>query len=503
MIKKIIPRIVAIIVLLVGFNFVYQKYFYKKDLIKNSDIIENLWKIQDSCEVIYFGESSNFTTSPRDFNKNRISEFIAEYFPNKKFGHVDKGALHAEIYLNLLKNIPKNSPVETVIITLNLRSFNADWRYSKLETALQKSLVLLKPYPPLANRFLLSFKAYDIKSDKERHKQVHKEWKKHNLNFPFPFEYRSVKEWDKACFHEGIKNPDGSKNYKLTELACHYIKTYAFQIDPNKNPRIKDYDEIVEYCKERGWNLVFNLLAENIYKADELVGQELIYLMKYNRDLLRNRYTEQGAIVVDNFDKVPDIEYIDKDWTTEHYAENGRKIIAENVAEAMKILYKDDYMEVAYDELAIQNLDSVYFNDMESEKNWGQKQTLTQQQAYSGNTSSLTNKSNQYSVTLEQPLKSIPVKLLKKIEISAQLFAEGYNDDTQFVIEIIKGGQNVYWKGFKLNSLGLKNNKWQEVTINDYVPDVAYHSDIVKVYLWNPSSSNVYLDDFKIEFKGE
>ena len=48
---------------------------------------------------------------------------------------------------------------------------------------------------------------------------------------------------------KGIKNSDGTINRQLTELACHYIKTYAFQIDTQRNPRIKDFDKIVCVAK--------------------------------------------------------------------------------------------------------------------------------------------------------------------------------------------------------------------------------------------------------------
>ena len=96
-----------------------------------------------------------------------ISDMVWAYFPNARCGDMTKDASHAEIYYNMLKLIPKESSVETVVVTMNLRSFDAGWIYSRLETALQKQLVLLKNYPPLVNRFLLAFKAYPIRSEAE------------------------------------------------------------------------------------------------------------------------------------------------------------------------------------------------------------------------------------------------------------------------------------------------------------------------------------------------
>ena len=109
---------------------------------------------------------------------------------------------------------------------------------------------------------------------------------------------------------------------------------------------MKDFDAIVVLCRERGWNLVFNILAENVDKANELVGKDLLFLMYRNRDYLINRYdTMQGVTVVDNLNLVRDAEFIDQNWTTEHYYEYGRRQIADQVAQALRQFYPNDYRD--------------------------------------------------------------------------------------------------------------------------------------------------------------
>jgi hypothetical protein len=347
--KKIIFKFSLLILIVTGLNYVYKVFFYENDIQKHSEII-NLVRnvVREKSEIIYLGESSNTTYRDDDVDKRTISDFISDYFPTKKLGSVTKEATHAGIYYELLKHIPENSNVKTVIVTLNLRSFDANWIYSELETPLQKSIVLLKDYPPLFNRFLLAFKGFDVKTKKEREKQFLEKWKNQILKFPHPFQYNNVIDWDYAMAMQGIKNPDNTINQPLTELACHYIKTYAFQIDTLTNPRIKDFDNIVLLAHQRKWNLLFNLMAENVEKADSLVGKELIFLMNQNKDLLINRYNKNKVLVINNFDCVHDAEFIDRNWTTEHYAEHGRKIIAGNVAKYLKSFYPNDFKEVQY-----------------------------------------------------------------------------------------------------------------------------------------------------------
>jgi hypothetical protein len=206
-----------------------------------------------------------------------------------------------------------------------------------LETPLQESIVLLKARPALFNRFLLSFKGYDVRTNKEREQQRDK-YEKVPLHFLYPFPYRNIPEWREAQARIEIPNPDTASKVNLTMLGYTYVYVYAFQIDTLTNPRIKDFDRIVRLAKQRGWKLYFNLLAENTEQAQQLVkhSDDLLFLMRQNRDLLVERYHKQGVTVIDNLEAVPDSAFLDRDWTTEHYTKHGRAIIAQRVAEAIR-----------------------------------------------------------------------------------------------------------------------------------------------------------------------
>jgi hypothetical protein len=81
-------------------------------------------------------------------------------------------------------------------------------------------------------------------------------------------------------------------------------------------------------------------MAENVEKAEELIGPSLTFLMYQNRDLLVYRYSKKGIVVVDNFNTIPDKYFIDTNWTTEHYSEFGRRKIAANLAKHLTFLHK-------------------------------------------------------------------------------------------------------------------------------------------------------------------
>jgi hypothetical protein len=392
--------------------------------------------------------------------------------------------------------------VKTVIVTLNMRSFNADWIYSKLETPLQKSIVMLKDRPPFWNRFLLSFKGYDIKTEKERNRQVRHEWKRRTLYLPYSDSYTNVRKWDKAMATEGVKKEDGSYNETLTILACHYIKTYAFLIDTLTNPRIKDFDKIVDLAKQRNWNLIFNLMAENVEMADSLVGEDLTFLMEENRDLLVERYQRKGVVVVDNLSAVRDREYIDRDWTTEHYAERGRKIIARNVAQSLKTFYPNDYREVPYSIDSIKSIakQTIFFNNCDDDSNpWGQRHTITNENAFSGEKSSKTGKGEYYGLTFEYGIKNLP-DLLQTVDVEMQIFQENLDHKAEILLEIWTTDTK-YVSSFPIKDVIKTVNEWQKVSCQFELGETFYKGNIVKVFLYNTSNTTIYCDDIHVDFK--
>lgn len=351
--KKLLIRIAVVAVMLVALNWVYSKWFFKKDLVKYSDIVELSWQVtDDSCRIVYVGESSNNHFGSEEVNRRKISAYTSDYFPNVKMGDMTKEASHAQTFYYMLKHIPEDASVETVVVTMNLRSFGPFWIYSRLETALRKQLVLLKDYPPFFNRFLLAFKAYPIHNEEEWLSMALEYGRNALLDFPYEFPYSTFVEWDAKKAWNGWRDDNGNRNQAKTELACHYIKTYAFNINDD-NPRVADFDAIVDLCRQRGWHLVFNLMAENVDKVNELVGEDLLFLMRRNRDYLLQRYGSlDDVVVIDNMSLVRDVNFIDQNWTTEHYYEGGRRIVADNLAKTLKLFYPDDY----------HNPDSLHFD---------------------------------------------------------------------------------------------------------------------------------------------
>jgi hypothetical protein len=292
---KITYRLIALLAIIMGLNFLYAKFLLQSDLKKHSDLYPKVAALSDTIDVLYLGESSNITFSWSDTDKRAISDFIADYYPDLRVEDITQAGAHARIYYEILAAIADTVKINTVVVTMNYRSFSADWIYSELETALLKKTVLLRQTPALYNRFLLSFKGFGGYGERERKVKIHYDWMLPFDDTSLP--YKNVKAWDNAIDQKGIKNSDGNKDYKKTILATANVKNFAFELK-DSNPRIQDFDKIVELAKEHKWNLVFSIMPENLENAEKLVGKELVELMVKNKNHLLNRYVNENVMVI-------------------------------------------------------------------------------------------------------------------------------------------------------------------------------------------------------------
>jgi len=339
-IKYIAFRLIFLLAILFASNKLYEMTYWKSDIAKHGDILENVWQLNDEVEVVYFGESSNFHGTIDDSNQHAISTVLDRLLPNLKVGVVHNSGIHSGTYYSAIQNIKEDSKVRYLVITMNFRSFTASWRYSHSENYLAKTERMLEPGLPIVNRFLVSLRAYDYKSNKERTQQLKDEWLE-PLGIK-DFEFDNVQQWDSAMAWQTWLDINPNLTKENIGLACHYIKNFAFNIDTLTNEIIHDFDNIMDFAKQRNYKVVFNLLGENTDEANKLVGDNLLELMENNRQLLIDRYTKQGAIIVDNLYNIPDSCFVDRDWPTEHYNQTGKNIIASDLAKTILLLEKKD-----------------------------------------------------------------------------------------------------------------------------------------------------------------
>lgn len=333
-------RLGAIAVLLVVFNIIYEHTFWKSDVKAHADMLQALNDVQDSTDILFLSSSSNYFYPKSDTNKLFISEWLQLFYPKQRVNAIYKGYLHAGMFRSILENIHENSPIKTVVLELNLRSFGAYWLYSNVETSYSAQQLLMDTKKPLLlRRFLLSLDYYDNKTNHQRELQYLSAWENDTLNFPKHFPFHNVKVWDwHLATHGDFKNSDGQVDMLKRGFTCNIVKSFAFQIDVNKHPRIADLDAIVQWAKKRNIHLVFAIMPEDLERASSMVGDEINWFLEKNKALIVQRYGPQGVIIVDGLNLLNSQNFYET-YPTEHYISPGRALVAQKIAEAIDSIY--------------------------------------------------------------------------------------------------------------------------------------------------------------------
>ncbi|MEO9532351.1 MAG: hypothetical protein ABJG68_08530 [Crocinitomicaceae bacterium] len=326
MFKKIALRIVLLAGILLLSNVIYKQTTYSDDLESDANILTKFEKAQENADILYFSSSPNATFADGvDQDTRSISNMVDDSISEYKIMSVDTGAIHAGVFKKLIQLIPDNSKTKKIIIHLNYRSLGIGWIQSSLENAILKEFPFYSNRPVIVSRFLQGLNTYEAVAPAERKRLMLNYWATQPLPFDPP--KNTVENW---CAVEKWGDWTNPKR----QLADHYIKNYAFSIQED-NPRLQDYDAIVELCEAKNIDLIYVILPENVEEAEMLVDPDLVDLMKSNRDLIKKRYESKGVEVIDCFDLLPDEDFLERNFPSEHYFEHGRKAIASKIIERL------------------------------------------------------------------------------------------------------------------------------------------------------------------------
>lgn len=325
-IKKTFVRILLLAVIVVTCNFIYVHTTYQDDLHDTGNVLLKFNRAVEHADALYFSASPNAAIAESDSDRRTIAQMMDDLLPGLKLEAVDTGGIHAGVYKKLIALIPEESDVKYVVVNMNYRSFGMDWIESDLENSIQKQMVFYNNRPPVINRFLQGLNYYDCATTKERKIRIQSHWKNDSLPFAAPrnnvIDWCAVEKW-------------GDWTHPKRQLADAYIKNYAFPL-LEENPRLKDFDAIVEICNQKNLKLIFVILPENLEEGEKLAGKELSELMRSNKNELVKRYTAKGVTVVDCFEQVADSCFIERGFPSEHYNQTGRMIVAKAVTDCIK-----------------------------------------------------------------------------------------------------------------------------------------------------------------------
>lgn len=330
-IKKIASKVLLLIAGLIALNLVYKATLWQSDINTYSRVDEAL-KTAKNADILYLGDCSDSYFGPERDHEKGISQLLDSLLPNKAVATISETGFHAGMFAEILNNLPKNSNIKTVLVTMNLRSFASNVIFAFTANSIQQRTIMLKERPPLVNRFLLTFKPTNIYHGPGLESQILTQQKTNKIPLA---PYNSLYDWKTAFKNGEYINFDTSWTDDKKTKALGHIRNYAYQINLEQNPRITDFDKIVINAKMKNIRLIFHILPENIKLTNKLIGKDLTDIINYNRKLLHQRYSSDNVTIIDNMELLDNSDFIET-LPNSHYYYNGRKQMAIEIAKLLK-----------------------------------------------------------------------------------------------------------------------------------------------------------------------
>jgi len=467
--KKISLKLFLFVALVFAVNLLYKSTLWSGDKQKYAGSLDSLMNMTNNTDVLYLACSSNVSNSKEEKQTKGISSisgFIGSQYPELNINDISVGAIHANVFVSILENIKESSSIKTIVVSVNMRSFGGDWIYSYLESAIEQSILVMNDkIPPVFRRFLLSLDWYDNKNVKEREAQFLEYWKLDTIKIPEYNVKLTTHQWDSVVANsDRYKNIKGQFDYNKIKFATEIVKSYAYTLDTSKNIRFKQFDKLIEIANEKNIKLVFNILPENLDKIELMIGAELPFLIKRNRDILKEYYKNKGVILVDNLEALNN-NYFYENYPTEHYTIKGKEIIANEVAIKMRDYYSTEKFiekEIVPDE----NINKVV--------------KLIQQKEYI-----TLNKNKPYGINTYLNSIDIFKSELDSITLSYESLQFVNNDSILLVVQYYNDTNIFYWEKYNLNTFAKEGNIYsKEIKF----PEIIDSNDTIRMFLWNNSS---------------
>ena len=89
---------------------------------------------------------------------------------------------------------------------------------------------------------------------------------------------------------------------------------------------------------------------------------------------------------------------------------------------------------------------------------------------------------------------------MKQISIDFQLLQTDISHDAKLVVDL--SGVNIknQWQDFLIKNLSTTVQKWNEVHYVYSLPENFYKGDVIKIYVYNPTGSIIFIDDVRIKY---
>jgi hypothetical protein len=146
-----------------------------------------------------------------------------------------------------------------------------------------------------------------------------------------------------------------------------------------------------------------------------------------------------------------------------------------------------------------QIIEKSFFTDLETDPNWLNYASVSDENAYSGRLSSKLDSANIYSVGFRKDISEVCNSQNCEIMVSAMVYSATKTTKAQMVINFLNTeNQSLGYHCLYLDDF-LPQNKWTTIEFLVKVPEAIAAGSQIAAYFWNPSKNEVvFVDDFGV-----
>jgi hypothetical protein len=480
-------------------NFLYKAYFLQNDLVKYSPVKQLLDRIPAETQILYLSNSQH-ESNTNSFGEPSFWDWITNGFPSIHFSMIDQQHAGTNVYYDYLQHLEGATDLETIIIDLDLREFSIMEQYADHRSELQKSMVLLGAWPPLINKFRLVFKDYFHLNKQLRSEKIRNGLKSQSLNKTEKLPYNSTGEWDRAIARDGVYDSNNKRSDDLTSQASQLIKYYGYSLEKEHSAALNALEDIEKLLIKNNWNLIINIIPVDIALMNDLVGDNLVDVVRENLIVISKRFEGENIRIVYNIGvKQIQFEHLSADQSNEvltNYMNRGNS----SLFIALGRFYRDDYRKADLNLLR----KSVYSYDCENELVLNEPAYYSGKYAFSGKYSSVVSAVTPYSVSFKNHLDIIPANHKNRVNIDCWVKGIEKSKEVKLVIDIEPDDPNNsrFWAGLNISDLVTeKMDNWSHIQYQYNNPEALTTKGMIKIYIWNSDTNPVYVDDINIEFQ--
>jgi hypothetical protein len=144
--------------------------------------------------------------------------------------------------------------------------------------------------------------------------------------------------------------------------------------------------------------------------------------------------------------------------------------------------------------------DGYYFENFDNLHGWNRDALLSDEQAYSGNYALMADSLHEFSQTFDMDYHYAYSRGFRSMTVKAWGYKEVRDAAGGLVVSLESPSGRSAYASSDFSTALLQPRHWEKISLFLQFPDTAGDNSRIKIYIWSPHKSKMFVDDVTIQF---